>query len=248
MSSISEITQERLGIIRDTQETYIPNENVLRALGQKTVVGMIGPSSCGKSYLIDALVQHAPEFRHVHSFSTRDPRPDDTPQTMSTIPWEEKRIRGVCNLIDAGEAVQFAFHPTTGDIYGTVLGSYPGYYNILPALSNSMTQLQSLPFKEVKAVGVVTSPDYWDEWFYARSFTPEDANARIAEAARSLIWLLEHTEAAIVNNVPETTEETLQAIQHFVKTPTGSHTPRDELAAKTLLSHIQARQDKHRTA
>lgn len=239
LQSVSEITQVRLGIIRDISESYQPNESVLRELGHKTLVPIVGPCAVGKSYVIDALVSHHQDWAKVRSFSTRDPRPDDTPDTMVCLPWDERHVKRICNTIEAGEAVQYVFHPKTDDIYGSTVESYPGTYNLLPALSNSVAALERLPFHAVRVAGLVTSPDAWTEWFEQRSFVSSaDRRARIAEAALSLEWLLDNTQTAIVTNLPSQPDYAAHAIRAFAAASVDSAPPRDEALAIELYQHV----------
>ncbi len=241
LRSVSERTQERLGIIRDLETGYQPNEFVLRDLAHKSLIAIVGPSSVGKSYVIDELVRTTPHFGKVLSFSTRDPRPDDTPDTMVCLPWDERHIKRICNVIEAGDAVQYIFHPKTGDIYGTTLESYPEEYNVLPALSTSVAALDELPFRSIHKVGLVAEPEIWEKWFEKREFSSTaDRHARLGEAVSSLEWILSHPEVAIVNNIFGHSEQTTKTIRKFVLK--GKSTPRDEMAAQALLDHIQRMQ------
>ncbi|MEO5949743.1 MAG: hypothetical protein ABIP74_05040 [Candidatus Saccharimonas sp.] len=240
LHSVSERTQERFGIVRDTEATYWPNDDVLRAIGHKSLIPIIGPSAVGKSFIIDTLVGMDPRFDKVLSFSTRNPRREDTPETMACLPWDERHIKRICNTIEAGDAVQYAFHRQTGDIYGTTLESYPGDYNLLPALTTSIANLEQLPFRSLRTIGLVTSPELWSQWFAKREIdlAPEDRPKRIAEAANSLTWLLDHPEVAIINNPAGDAFKTAKKIRSYARKSDTANIPRDEKAAQDLLAHV----------
>ena len=239
LHSVSERTQERFGIIRDFEHNYDPNDTVRRDLGHISLNPVIGPTAVGKSFVIDELVTLDRKFGKVRSFSTRDPRPDDTPDTMVCLPWDERHIKRICNVIEAGDAVQYAFHPKTGDVYGTTMESYPAEYNLLPALSNSVVAMEALPFRSIRISSLVTTPELWSKWFEQRAFASlSDRKARLSEAALALVWPLEHSHVAIINNREGDALKTARKIRHFALSD-GTRPPRDEGAAEELLEYIR---------
>lgn len=241
MIGVGEITQERLGIIRDTQESYYPNYRVCSEIAKKSLALLVGPSLTGKSTLIDTIAGHNPKFGKVKSFSTRDPRPDDTPETMECIPWEESEIRRICNVIEAGDGVQYVFHPKTGDIYGTILESYPGRYNLLPALSNSVAPLQKLPFKSLQSIGIVVPRDDFAARIEGRQFaSPSDLASRLSEGAISLAWMLDSPDVAIFNNPDGQLGHTAATIRNYIVAENSDNPPRNEAAAEALLRYINS--------
>lgn len=240
IQSVSERTQERLAHVRESQDDYEPNELILRDIGQKSLALFIGPSLTGKSTLIDEIARLDARFGKVKSFSTREPRPDDTPDTMVCIPWQERDIRRVCNIIEAGDAVQYVFHKKTDDIYGTVLDSYPKQYNLLPALSNSVAPMERLPFRSLRSIGVVITPDELTKRIERRQFaSPNDLAKRLAEGATSLAWMLEHPGVAIFNNPDGQLARTALGVRDYITSDSPSNVPRDEDTALQLLRHIR---------
>lgn len=239
LHSVSEHTQERFGIIRDFADRYQPNEYVIRDVGRLSLDLIVGPTAIGKSFIIDRLVSSDPRFGKVLSFTTRDPRPDDTPDTIGHLPWDERHIKRICNVIESGDAVQYYFHPS-GDIYGTTMESYPAEHNVLPAMSGSIAAMEALPFRTIRISGLVTTPELWTTWFTQREFaTPAERQKRLGEAGASLSWLLAHPYAAIFNNPDGDAVETAQRIRAF-SLSNGTTPPRDEMAAETLLDHIRS--------
>lgn len=239
LESVSEIVQEQLDRVRKLEKTYEPNDDIKRRLADKVLIPIVGPCAVGKSYVIETLVAHYPDFAQVYSLSTRKPRPDDTPATMRHIPWTNRAVQDLCDTIEVGEAVQYVIHPKTDDIYATTLDCYPGTYNLLPALSDSIPGLTRLPFQAMPITGLVTTPEAWTEWFDRRVFSsPADRAARIAEAALSLQWLIDNPQVAIISNVPGEPEHAARAIHAFALDPTSSTPPRDEGRARELYQHV----------
>ena len=234
---LSSELQQRLDHIRVTQAGYQPNAEVRQALATKSLIAIVGPCAVGKSYVIDTLTGVDDEFAKVRSITTRAPRPDDTPETMQCFPWTEEGIGDLCTHVEAGDAVNYVIHPTTGDLYGTLADSYPATYNLLPALSNSIASLEQLPFHRVFTIGIVATPDDWDRWFSHRDFaSPTDRNKRITEAALSLEWLLASPQAAIIRNHAGDPLYATNAIQAVVR---DDDCHRNVSVAESLLEHIK---------
>jgi len=235
-SLLSPAVGERLTRIQDHPELYTPNERVAEALGQKSLVMLIGPCAVGKSYLIDQLVTQNPEFRKSRSFTTRPPRPDDTPDTIRYLQWTDESIGTFCDDIEAGEFVNFTFHPKTGEIYGTALQDHPGTYNLMPTLASSVEPLEALPFQQAPIIGLVTTPTQWQQWFNNREFTSStDRAARIGEGISSLTWLLNQPRASIVANTLDADAAT--TIQEVVATGV---TDRDEETTEQLRGYLES--------
>ncbi len=238
MSSVNERIQERLAVIRDYLGDYHPNTETLEALRRKSLVMLIGPCAVGKSYVIDNLTNRDERYGKVMSISTREPRADDTPETMRCYAWNDIEIGELCTNIEQGDFVNYTFHPKTGDLYGSLPSSYPADVNILPTLANSVNSLSELPFKSVHTVGLVTDPAAWQQWFNERTFAgPADRAARIAEAALSLEWLIGRPDASIVTNQPGDPEVAADAIRTIV---TEHVNLRDTATAEALLTHVKS--------
>ncbi len=240
IQSVNERIQERFANIRDYPQYYEPNSDTRNEICHKDLVMLIGPCAVGKSYVIDTLTSTDDHYGKVRSISTRDPRPDDTPETMRSFAWNNQEIGELCTLIEQGDFVNYTFHPKTGDLYGTLRDSYPAPINVLPTLATSVADIATLPFRRTHAVGLVTSPEAWRQWFEQRAFSsPKDRAGRIAEAALSLEWLLDHTDASIVSNTPHNPIDASDAIRRIVAT---RHSERDEPEAGALLSYIYSLQ------
>lgn len=237
MIGVNERIQERLANIRDYPEYYEPSADTRAELGQKSLLMVVGPCAVGKSYVIDALTTLDPAYGKVRSISTREPRADDTPETMQTFAWNNRDIDELCTLIEQGDFVNYTFHPKTGDLYGTLRDSYPADINVLPALATSVDDLSKLPFSSSYIAGLVTTPEAWQTWFDERPFvSPSDRANRIAEAALSLEWLLNRPDASIVVNTPGSPNDAARQLRRLT---TDGLVVRDDAAAATLLKHIR---------
>src|SRR5688572_17109905 len=108
-----------LEAIRAAEKTYRPSQEVTDSLRDKTLVMLVGPVAIGKSFIIDQLTSHQPEFKQVSVFTTRDARPDDNPDLFRIRPHTEASLTEILDQIKQGKLVQYTIHPTTGRIYGT---------------------------------------------------------------------------------------------------------------------------------
>lgn len=225
--------------LKEQEATYEPNESVKSVLSNKSLIMIVGPSAVGKSYIIDRLVMEGRHFGKVRSFSTREPRPDDVPSTMQSIP--DSDVDDLIDRIKSGDVVSYMTFSATQHIYGTFADSYPAQYNLMPTMARSVATYQKLPFKQTTVVGVVTSPDNWKKWFNERSFASESERiGRLEEAYESVQWILDHPEVSIVVNHSDNILETTDMIADIVHRGTQH---RDELAARALLEAIdQVRQ------
>lgn len=234
IDALSHNVRSRLEYIQSHPEDYSPNQTITHELGKKSLVMLIGPCATGKSYVIDQIITSNPDYKKSRSFTTRPPRPDDTPETIRYIDWTDHDIATFCDDIESGNFVNFTFHPKTGEVYGTALQDHPGAYNLMPTLANSVAQLETLPFASAPKIGLVTPPHQWDAWFATREFNnPHDREARIGEGISSLEWLLEHDSASIVTNTQSM--RAAHAIQRIVASGLGE---RDEQTADELLGHL----------
>ena len=118
------ITQ-RFERAKASQPEYRPNSRVSAELGTKSLIGIIGPCSVGKNYVIDHLTDNDSRFRSVRSISTREPRPDDTPDTMQLFAKTDEGIGELVTLIEEGRAVSYVIHPTTGELLSLIHISEP---------------------------------------------------------------------------------------------------------------------------
>lgn len=233
---LSATTITRFEHAKTHQPEYHPNSRVCAELGTKSLVGIIGPCSVGKNYVIDRLIADDERFRPVRSISTRGSRPDDTSDTMQLFAKTDEGIDELVTLIEEGRAINYVIHPTTGELYGTLDTSYPGEFNLLPMLSSSADTFRHLPFRDVHLIGLVAPPDAWERWFEQRHFeNADDRTKRLAEGAQSLDWLLANGDASIICNQPGNPQYAASAIKAVVE---QQFVLRDEQAAEQLRARI----------
>lgn len=218
---ISADVQTRLDAARAAEGSYSPNAAVAREINNKALVMLVGPVAIGKSYIMNHLVKTDPAFGRVPVFTTRDPRPDDEPGMFETRPHSDESVCGLLDEIDAQNVVQYAIHPTTGRIYGSLPRHYSRPYNLLATLSNVVEPMRKLPFQKTVVIGLSAKPKDWQTWFEARypTETPEKTK-RLSEAALSLEWLLmpEHNDFVCwVTNTPNDPNLTTKDVINIVK-------------------------------
>lgn len=157
----------------------------MESLRDKTLVMIVGPSAVGKSSLMNQVVLLDPEFARVSGFTTREARENDEPGLYRYLTNAAAR-----RVIEQDEVVQFAIHPTTGDIYGTQPRDYPARYNLLDTLSTVVAGLQSLPFEHTVTISLTTEPAAWQSWLLSRYPDSNDKQRkkRLEEARQSIEW------------------------------------------------------------
>lgn len=210
--------QERLNRARERETIYQPRDIVIDEISHKSLVMMVGPVAVGKSYIMNRIAQLDPDFMRSPVFTTREARPDDEPGMFRVQPHDDQSVSALLDQIEKGSVVQYAVHPTTDRLYGTLPADYPAAFNMLPVLSNVVDSLHKLPFKHTYVVGLVTTADAWKRWLNERYPTPSDERTkRLKEAEQSLDWLLNAHDVVWALNVADKPDVTAQAIIDVVK-------------------------------
>lgn len=187
--------------VRSAQEEYVPSEMVKEALAEKALVTLVGPFSIGKSFLSQTIAEIDPAFSEMGTISTRERRPND-PEHYRTGMSREEFTRKMVN----GELVQFEVHPTTGQLYGSDLQSFPTERIVTPALAGSIPGFKDAGFGEVIPVGIIADTDVWRFWLQERR-EAGDYRQRLHEAESSLGWLQQELASIpIIKNKPNTVE------------------------------------------
>jgi hypothetical protein len=234
---VSPDIQAKLDAARRAESTYTPNAQVADSIKDKTLIMFVGPVAIGKSYVMNHLALSDTAFGRVPVFTTRDARPDDEPGMFETQPHSDESLGKLLSDIEAQNVVQYAIHPTTGRVYGSLPRHYAHRYNMLATLSNVVDPMRHLPFSETIVIGLSTHPDTWRTWFEMRYPTAsEEKTKRLSEAALSLEWLLhpEHeTFVRWVVNSPNNPDATTQDIINIVK-----YSKQEEAQAKEYARQI----------
>lgn len=169
--------------------TYQPRTDVLEKLHGKTLVMVVGPTSIGKSFIMNEATTLDARFTRVSGLTTRQPRPNDEPGLYRYIS-DDMAAR----LIADRQLVQYIVHPTTGKLYGTEAEDFPGEYNLQDTLSTSVDFYRSLPFARHYVISLTTEPGSWKEWFLQRYPAADDERTkRLLEAKQSIEWSLSQT-------------------------------------------------------
>jgi hypothetical protein len=218
---ISPDVQARLDTVRRAEDAYTPSSEVANSIKNKMLVMFVGPVAIGKSYVMNHLAKTDAEFGRVPVFTTRDARPDDELGMFEIQPHTDESVSELLDTIEAQNVVQYAVHPTTGRIYGSLPRHYAYKYNMLATLSSVVDPMRRLPFAQTIVIGLSTRPDVWRIWFEDRYPTAsEEKSKRLSEAALSLEWLLDPEREGFVRwvvNSPNDPNATTKDIINIVK-------------------------------
>lgn len=197
---LSQSVQERLDTAKVLQLQYRPNSDVATQLQTKTLVMIVGPTACGKSYLMHEISQQDTECSRVTVFTTRPQRNDDQPGAFDYHNHDDQTVSKFLDKIHRQEVVQYIVHPTTGMLYGSEITGYPNKYSTLETISSSVMVLRLLPFKRTVVIGVVAELEQWKLWFTHRyPNDSSDRTKRLQEAVTSLEWLTDITHADLIH-------------------------------------------------
>lgn len=196
---------------------------------------LVGPTAVGKSTLMNEVVKLDAEFARVSGFTTRQPRDNDEPGMYRYVSSAVAR-----RMIEQDDVVQFAIHPTTGDIYGTQLVDYPKTFNLLDTLSTVVDGLQSMPFQRTVTVSVTTEPAAWQAWLLDRyPQASEERTNRLEEARQSIEWSMQQrADHFWLVNRPNDLATTAQELIAIVHSGTGTSEPPHQ--AQDLLNSVNS--------
>ena len=179
--------EKRLEVARTNQDNYRPSDKeVQRRIAEVSLILIIGPWGIGKSHTINAATDYDPEFSDFNNILSRARRPDDPSNYRTDQPREE-----LLDRIESGEIIQYAIHPTTGQIYASDKDSYPSQYVLMPTLYSAVEQIQRLGFKQVLPFGLMTDGETWKKQLESRASEPQQEQ-RLIEAQECVRWLLKH--------------------------------------------------------
>src|SRR5690606_31401115 len=129
-------------------------------LRSKILIMLVGPSATGKSTVMNQVVETDSRFGRVKSFTTRPPRHNDEPDQYYYL-----QPSNLDELSRQGEIISQVYFPTTGQVYGTLLSSYQGQYNLLDTLANSVSDYRQLPFKYTMTISLTVRAEEWHKRF-----------------------------------------------------------------------------------
>lgn len=227
----------RLAQAAEQQADYLPNSSTRKQIADKTLIMVIAPTSMGKTYVMNKVIELNDDFARVTVLTTRDPRPDDRGMFRYYQRTNEDFDR-LLRKIERRELVQYAIFPSSGQVYGSEPQDFPARFNLLATLSNSVEQLEHVGFTRTIPIGLITYPKVWMEWFDAR-YTDRKADrpARLREALQSLDWLLDHDVRWLINE-PGRVNSVAKKLIAIAEKSTGDEDAKARTYARQLRAHI----------
>ena len=147
---------------------------------------IVGPTAIGKSAIMNKVIELDTRFGRVGGFTTRLQRPNDEAGLYRYLSNDAAR-----QIIEQGEAVQFAINPANDQIYGTQAIDYASEFNMKDTLSGAVAGFMNLPFQNHMTISVTASTEAWKTWLDARFPEPSaDRTRRLIEAKQSIEWSL----------------------------------------------------------
>lgn len=210
---------QRVRCLERAEPSYHPNAAVAEELSKKSLVLVVGPTSVGKSTLMNTIVQLDPRFARISGFTSREPRPDDEPALYRYVPHYYQNLVRICKQVENGELVQYAVHPTTGNIYATEIKDYKGQYNCKDVLGHAVAGFRALPCATSYTFGIVCDPAEWHARLHARFTNPDDPDRkkRLIEAKINLEWSLQDTNIIWIDNSNGQLANAAKAITDIVR-------------------------------
>lgn len=186
--------QERFDRAQHTIDSY---QYGGEAMAEKTLVALIAPTAVGKStlahYMLDTAREQGVDIAEVGTWTTRPGRADDPDQYRTGIAMDV-----MLDAIEQREVINWAPHPS-GALYASVAESYPGHYNVLPMLPDTLPMMRRAGFKAIYAYYMTATAEAWQPHLEERrghQFTD-----RLREARDSLEWAEHHIdELTILHN------------------------------------------------
>lgn len=215
------------------------NDKVLKYLSNKNLVLLVGPSSVGKTMLMQQVVKLNSDFNIASGFTTRPLRKDEDPSTYRFLPNTPIQKQQIVNQIASGELLQFAVHPQTRYLYGTSFKDYSAKYNLLDVLSNEVYNFQTIGFATCRTIMIIAEPEEWQDRFTTRNFSRDETYKRIKEGIASLNWGLENQDN--IHWIHNTTSNFELVAKDIIAIAKGQEYKKDESAINTanrLLIHL----------
>lgn len=235
MSRSPDITTRMQQLIAK-DEPYAPNQTILNEIAKKHIVLFVGPSAIGKSTLMHHINRLDRSFAYVSSFTTRLPAARDTPGLYQFFNSNDE-ITQLIDMIENRDVVQFAPHPTTGELYGSLLSGYSGRYDMLDMLYNKVADMLTTGFGRVDTIALTCDADEWMARFTARyPVANDESNKRLTEAINCLKWALAQTvdEIVWIDNSDGQLETAAHEVLDYVKHDHAPSTQARESAAKLV--------------
>jgi guanylate kinase len=168
-------------------KNYKPSPEVIKQIGNVSLLMVVGPSGAGKNRLITELEKEN-QAKLVPIDTTRAPRPGEQEGRDFFFRTDYGQL---LKEVKSGQLVQLVVG-VVGDLYGTKASSYPeDKVAAMPILAEALTGFRELGFKETISAYIV--PPNFEEWMRRMSshpLTDEQRAGRLAEARRSFKFAL----------------------------------------------------------
>jgi guanylate kinase len=189
---LSTETLEHLDHLYKMQSQYQPNTSIVNQLQTKTILLFIGPTCVGKNTVMETAPALDTRYKLVGTFTSREPRSDDTDYTYYEN--SDEGLRPILDAIEQRHVVQYAVNPYAHTLYGSRIEDYAGDFAMGDVFADAVSQFRQLGFGHVKAISIATEPAVWIQRFNERfpSGHPQ-RHARYNEALASLQWSLTQT-------------------------------------------------------
>lgn len=229
--------------LKKLEKNFIPNSAVASVLGGKYLVFVVGPAKVGKSTLMNELALQDKRFSRIGGFTTRGPRPDDEASLYRYLPNNEASIVQILAQVKAGELVQYAIHPTTGNVYATELSDYGGQYNCKDVLGHAMAGFRALSSAGSYTFSIICEPKQWLERLYGsyNNKADPDLQKRIAEAKINLQWSLQDDKTIWIDNSNgHLADATIEVLKYCTTTtlPDPAEQTKRRKTAQSMLRNI----------
>jgi len=175
-----------------------------RALYDKTLAALIGPTKIGKTTIANAILSLDSDFSLVNTTTTRARRPDD-PLSFKTAD-EGVTFAQLQKDINAQKIVNYSVNKN-GHVYATYPGDFPGEFNVGPILPDNIDNLSGAGFRNFMAVFVVARGAVYAERLKRELVGYPDALERIAEGKDSLNFAKLNVDAPWLGFVESKDEE-----------------------------------------
>jgi len=222
--TLSPATLARLERAVQSKPTYTPNSATSDILHSKSMIEFIAPAAEGKSSMMLLIEKIDKDFSFVTGFTTRQHESRD-PDGIYQYFNSDEEMSYLLDRIEAGSVTQYVQHPTTKYLYGSLPEDYRSEYNMLDVLYSAVEGLETLPFKKIIKIALVSRGSEWIARLLERYPEPsEERTKRINEALQCLSWTLEQPKTSLlwVENKSGDMDATAKHIIDLIKTDSPS--------------------------
>lgn len=187
--------------IKKLVDNYHPNAAVLEAVSRMKLIATVGPSSSGKTSIMQAAVKISGQIHLVLGETTRSQRETEQPG----VDYLFRSQAEVIEDIKQGNLIDVVVGPN-GDLYGTRRQSFSqDKINTMAVVASTLNNFRKLPFKSFKSAFIVpASYELWQTCLNKQAdighWTAEQWQGRLREAKQSYMIALEDPDIYFVLN------------------------------------------------